>query len=73
VLDKLQTIKVVEYESDGVVVRQTTELRPDVQRLLARLNIALPPKLHDVRSQLNSRPFPTKPHAAAVPDPARDA
>ena len=32
VLDKLQTIiKVVEYERDGVVVRQTTELRPDVQ------------------------------------------
>jgi len=28
VLDKLQTIKVVEYERDGVVVRQTTELRP---------------------------------------------
>jgi len=55
VLDKLQTIKVVEYERDGVRVRQTTELRPDVQQLLARLNIPVPPKLHDVQSQPDSR------------------
>ena len=54
VLDKLQTIKVVEYERDGVRVRQTTELRPDVQQLLARLNIPQPPKLHDVQSQPDS-------------------
>ena len=55
VLDKLQTIKVVEYERDGVRVRQTTELRPNVQQLLARLNIPVPPKLHDVQSQPDSR------------------
>ena len=55
VLDKLQTIKVVEYERDGVRVRQTTQLRPDVQQLLTRLKVAPPPKLHDVQSQSDSR------------------
>jgi len=61
VLDKLQTIKVVEYEHDGVRVRQTTELRPDVQQLLARLKIPTPPKLHDVQSQPDSQHAKTKP------------
>jgi hypothetical protein len=61
VLDKLQTIKVVEYEHDGVRVRQTTELRPDVQQLLARLKIPTPPKLHDVQSQPDSQHVKTKP------------
>ncbi len=70
VLDKLQTIKVVEYERDSVRVRQTTELRADVQQLLARLNIPLPPKLHDVQSQPDSRrsktiaPCPAQPAEA---------
>jgi transposase len=61
VLDKLQTIKIVEYERDGVRVRQTTELRPDVQQLLARLKIPMPPKLHDVQSQADSRRSKTMP------------
>ena len=61
VLDKLQTIKVVEYEHDGVRVRQTTELRPDVQQLLARLKIPTPPMLHDVQSQPDSQRAKTKP------------
>jgi hypothetical protein len=61
VLDKLQTIKVVEYEHDGVRVRQTTELRPDVQQLLARLKIPTPPKLHDLQSQPESQRAKTKP------------
>jgi len=73
VLDKLQTIKVVEYERGGVRVCQTTEPRPDVRQLLARFNIPMPPKLHDVRSQPNSRPFPIKPPVAAAPNPAGDA
>ena len=73
VLDKLQTIKVVEYQRDGVVVHQTTELRPEVQRLLARLNIALPPKLHDVKSLSNPRRVTTMPPAPLDPEPAHDA
>jgi transposase len=73
VLDKLQTIKVVEYERDGVVVHQTTELRPEVQRLLARLNIPMPPKLHNVKSRLDSRRLTTLPPALAGADPADDA
>jgi hypothetical protein len=68
VLDKLQTIKVVEYERDGVRVRQTTELRPQVQQLLARLKVALPPKLHNVQSQPDSRR--TKTIAPRPPDTA---
>lgn len=69
-LDKLQTIKVVEYERDGVRVWQKTELRPDEQQLLARLNIPMPPKLHDVQSQPDSQrsrtiaPRPTREEAA---------
>ena len=61
VLDKLQTIKVVEYERDGVRVRQTTELRPEVQQLLARLKVTAPPKLHHVQLQSDSRRPKTKP------------
>lgn len=40
VLDKLQTIKVVECERDGVRIRQTTEVRDDVKRLVEQLNVA---------------------------------
>jgi hypothetical protein len=61
VLDKLQTIKVVEYERDGVRVHQTTELRPDVEQLLECLRIPAPPKLHDVQTQPDSRRARTKP------------
>jgi transposase len=65
VLDKLQTIKVVEYEREGARVRQTTELRPEVRQLLDRLKVAAPPKLHDVQSQSDSRlPTTTAPRSA---------
>jgi hypothetical protein len=70
VLDKLETIKIVEYERDGVCVRQTTELRPEVQQLLARLNVALPPKLHNVQKQPDSRRSKT---IAALPANVADA
>ena len=68
VLDKLQTIKVVEYERNGVRVRQTTELRDDVKRLLERLNVAPPPKLHEVQSQSDSQRAATM--APPPPPPA---
>lgn len=50
ILDRLQTLKVVEYERDGVRVRQTTEIRPEVERLLAKLKVAPPPRLHAVET-----------------------
>jgi transposase len=46
--DQLETIKVIEYERGGVHVQQTTEIRPAVAALLARLKIELPPKIHGV-------------------------
>jgi transposase len=50
ILDQLQTLKVIEYERDGVRVRQTTEMRPEVQQLLTKLKISAPPKLHAVET-----------------------
>jgi transposase len=73
VLDKLQTIKVVEYQRDGVRVRQTTELRPDVQQLLTRLKVAPPPKLHDVQSQSDSRRHQAMPVGPLASAPATGA
>jgi hypothetical protein len=70
VLDKLQTIKIVEYKRDGVRVHQTTELRPEVQKLLARLNVAPPPKLHNLQKQPDSRQSQT---IAPRPTDAADA
>jgi hypothetical protein len=45
---QLDTIKVVEYERGEARVRQTTELRPPVRKLLAILKIEPPPPLHAV-------------------------
>jgi len=43
---KLETIKVVEYQRAQTRVRQTTEVRGDVQALLNKLRVPMPPKLH---------------------------
>jgi len=48
---QLETIKVVAYERAGARVHQTTELRPDVVRLLADLRVPQPPRLHSVVPQ----------------------
>lgn len=48
ILDRLDTIKVVEYERGSARVRQTTELRKDVADLLRTLKVEPPPKLHSV-------------------------
>ena len=45
---QLEAIKVVEYERAGVRVHQSTELRPEVAELLAKLRVKAPPKLHSV-------------------------
>ena len=46
----LDTIKVVEYQRGDAVVRQTTELRDDVEELLRALQIAPPPRFHSVET-----------------------
>ncbi len=45
---ELERVKVVEYDRGEARVQQTTELRPEVEALLRKLNIAAPPKLHAV-------------------------
>jgi Transposase DDE domain len=44
----LDTVKVVEYERGSALVRQTTELRGDVEALLRTLKIAAPQRFHSV-------------------------
>jgi transposase len=44
----LDTVKVVEYERGNAVVRQTTELRGEVEALLSTLKIAAPQRFHSV-------------------------
>jgi hypothetical protein len=48
--DKLDTIKVVEYQRGEARVRQTTEVRGAVADLLRRLRVEPPPKLHTVEA-----------------------
>lgn len=48
IVAQLDTIKVVEYERAGALVRQTTEVRSAVAHLLRRLKVPPPPKLHHV-------------------------
>jgi hypothetical protein len=48
ILDRLDTIKVIEYERGSARVRQTTELRKEVAELLRSLKVEAPPKLHRV-------------------------
>jgi hypothetical protein len=47
---RLEKIQVVEYDRGEARVRQTTEVRPEVEALLKKLRVALPPKLHSVES-----------------------
>jgi transposase len=48
---QLNTVKVVEYQRSTARIRQTTDLRPAVARLLKQLQVPPPPKLHDVRTE----------------------
>jgi transposase len=49
----LERVKVIEYDRAEVRVQQTTELSPDVERLLRRLKVSPPPKLHAVAAAPN--------------------
>jgi transposase len=46
----LDTVKVIEYQRGEAVVRQTTELRDEVEALLRTLEIAAPPRFHGVEA-----------------------
>jgi hypothetical protein len=48
VTDQLDCIKVVEYEHNGVRIRQTGEMGPDLTALLAKFGVPSPPRLHAV-------------------------
>jgi len=61
IVAQLDTIKVVEYDRGEARIRQTTDVRKDVQALLRKLAVALPPKLHSVV------PCPVDSPAQAVP------
>jgi hypothetical protein len=45
---QLDTIKVVEYDRGETRVQQTSELRPQVEALLVKLGVPLPPRLHAI-------------------------
>lgn len=45
---QLQTIKAVEYHRGGARIVQTTDLRPEVARLLTKLAVAPPRRVHEV-------------------------
>jgi len=45
---QLDTIKVVEYDRGEARIQQTSELREEVQALLVKLGVPLPPRLHGV-------------------------
>jgi hypothetical protein len=47
---QLHKIQVVEYDRAGARIRQTTEVRREVEVILRSLKVALPPKLHSVTS-----------------------
>lgn len=48
IADQLDRIKVVEYEHNGVRIRQTSEIDRELTALLAKLGVPVPPKLHTV-------------------------
>jgi transposase len=45
---RLASVKVVEYDLGEARVQQTTELKPDVAKLLERLRVAPPPRIHSI-------------------------
>jgi hypothetical protein len=50
IVARLDTIKVVEYDRAEARIRQATELRRDLEPLLKKLRVPLPPKIHSVEA-----------------------
>lgn len=53
---RLEKIQVVEYDRGEARIRQTSEVRPEVEALLKKLRVAPPPKLHSVESAPSADP-----------------
>ena len=45
---QLEKTKVIEYERDGVLVQQTTVGHEDLDKILALLKVAVPPRFHTI-------------------------
>jgi transposase len=56
---RLEKIQVVEYDRGEARIRQTTEVRPEVEALLKKLRVAPPPKLHSVQAAPAAEPVTT--------------
>ncbi len=50
IVARLEKIQVVEYDRGDARIRQTTEVRPEVEALLKKLHVPPPPKLHSVET-----------------------
>ena len=53
---RLEKIQVVEYDRGEARIRQTTEVRPEVEALLKKLCVAAPPKVHSVQAAPSAEP-----------------
>jgi hypothetical protein len=67
IVAQLDTIKVVEYDRGAARIRQTTDVRKEVQALLRKLAVSLPPKLHTVVPCPDDSPAPAVPNPTAKP------
>jgi hypothetical protein len=47
-VDRLDTIKVVEYERGETRIQQTSELREGIEALLVKIGVPLPARLHTI-------------------------
>ena len=56
---RLEKIQVVEYDRGEARIRQTTQVRPEVEALLKKLRVAPPPKLHSVQAAPAAEPVTT--------------
>jgi hypothetical protein len=65
IVAQLDTIKVVEYDHGEARIRQTTDVGKEVQALLRKLAVSLPPKLHTVAPRPDDSPAPAVPSPTA--------
>jgi hypothetical protein len=56
---RLEKVQVVEYDRGEARIRQTTEVRPEVESLLKKLRVAPPPKLHSIEAAPAADPVTT--------------
>ncbi|MGH7336487.1 MAG: IS1634 family transposase, partial [Myxococcota bacterium] len=66
ILAQLDTIKVVEYDRGEARIQQTSELRDDIEALLVKLGVPLPPRLHSVEPIRPPAPAPAPERAPTL-------